>query len=130
MRLYEMMDEFDEDFSMDFLCGDFLCDSGVWNIWSGLWSQSVHLHTILKRRKDLMKKADRFKKNIRMIVFLSILAAGYLLLNEKFYFHDHSIFSGDARVEAFRELPEDSVEILFLESFNQFFSRFQLQDER
>ena len=63
-----------------------------------------------------MKKADRFKKIIRIIAFLSILAVGYLLLNKKFCFHDNSIFSGDARVEAFRELPQDSVEILFLGS--------------
>lgn len=59
-----------------------------------------------------------YKNGIRLAAFL-LLSAGMLLgLNQLFLYRDLSVWSTDSRVERYEELPEGSVEVLFLGSSN------------
>ena len=58
------------------------------------------------------------KNGIKLSVFLLIVAGILLYLNEKFFYYDISIWSSDYRVEKYQELPEDSIDVLFLGSSN------------
>lgn len=63
-----------------------------------------------------MKEWNGFEKILRIPLFLGILIVIFLQIEEQFRFRDNSIFSGDVRKAQFMELPENSVEVLFLGS--------------
>lgn len=58
------------------------------------------------------------KNFIKLATFLLIVLGILVYLNEVFLYKDKSIWSTDYRVKQYQELPEDSVEVLFLGSSN------------
>lgn len=55
---------------------------------------------------------------MKLIVFLLLAAVLILELNRVFFYYDKTVWSTDNRVKSYRELPEDSVDVLFLGSSN------------
>lgn len=58
------------------------------------------------------------KNFIKLTTFLLIVLGILMYLNEVFLYKDKSIWSTDYRVKQYQELPENSVEVLFLGSSN------------
>ena len=58
------------------------------------------------------------KNFIKLTTFLLIVLGILVYLNEVFLYKDKSIWSTDYRVKQYQELPENSVEVLFLGSSN------------
>lgn len=58
------------------------------------------------------------KNFIKLATFLLIVLGILVYLNEVFLYKDKGIWSTDYRVKQYQELPEDSVEVLFLGSSN------------
>lgn len=63
-----------------------------------------------------MKKG--VKNFIKLAVFLLLVLGIFIYLNNVFLYHDKSVWSTDYRVKQYQELPEDSVDVLFLGSSN------------
>ena len=63
-----------------------------------------------------MENWNKLNKIARIPLFLGIVIVIFLQLEEQFRFRDNSIFSGDVRKAHKMELPEDSVEVIFLGS--------------
>lgn len=61
-----------------------------------------------------MKK--KTKNMIRFFTFTLLALLMLLKLNHVFSYRDRSIWSTDSRVRTYKELPENSVDILFLGS--------------
>lgn len=59
-----------------------------------------------------------FKNFIKLTTFLLIVLGILVYLNQVFLYRDKSIWSTDYRVKQYQELPENSVEVLFLGSSN------------
>lgn len=59
-----------------------------------------------------------FINSIKLTTFLLIVVVILVYLNEVFLYRDKSMWSTDYRVKQYQELPEDSVEVLFLGSSN------------
>lgn len=58
------------------------------------------------------------KNFAKFFIFLLIVVGIMIYLNGVFFYRDKSVWSTDARVEKYQELPEDSVDVLFLGSSN------------
>lgn len=58
------------------------------------------------------------KNFVKFFTFLLIVAGMMLYLNEVFFYRDKSVWSTDYRMEKYQELPENSVDVLFLGSSN------------
>lgn len=58
------------------------------------------------------------KNFIKFFTFFLIVAGIMLYLNEVFFYRDKSVWSTDHRVKKYQELPEDSLDVLFLGSSN------------
>lgn len=58
------------------------------------------------------------KNFIKLFVFLLIVVGILIYLNDVFFYRDKSVWSTDYRVEAYKELPENSIDVLFLGSSN------------
>lgn len=58
-------------------------------------------------------------KNIfKLIIFFALVLGIFISLNEVFIYKDTSIWSSDARIKKYSELPKDSIDVLFLGSSN------------
>lgn len=58
------------------------------------------------------------KNGIKLTAFLSIALLLILELNRIFFYYDKSVWSTDSRVESYKELPENSLDVLFIGSSN------------
>lgn len=54
----------------------------------------------------------------KKVVFIAVFCGCGLLLNSLFFYKDHSIWSTDARIEAYDRLPDYSLDVLFVGSSN------------
>ena len=58
-------------------------------------------------------------KNISKLILFLLLVVGILLyLNQAFLYKDKSVWSTDERIRQYKELPENSIDVLFLGSSN------------
>ena len=58
------------------------------------------------------------KNGIKLIVFLILAAVVILELNQVFLYRDKTVWSTDSRVKSYQELPENSIDVLFVGSSN------------
>lgn len=60
----------------------------------------------------------KIKNAVRFLIFTCLALLMILKLNDVFFYRDRSVWSTDSRVGTYKELPENSVDILFLGSSN------------
>ena len=58
------------------------------------------------------------KNFVKFFTFFLVVAGMLFYLNKVFFYYDKSVWSTDHRVEKYQELPENSVDVLFIGSSN------------